>query len=122
MNIKKVLYIVTLATLMFSCAKEDSDAPEALWYLGKGDQSTDETQAKPKVFAFRNNSLFVNGECLYEFIEVQGGTFTMGADTNIYHDYNADELPQHQVTLSTYYIGTTEVPQRLWTAIMDLWF
>ena len=33
-------------------------------------------------------------------------------------DAEADEKPQHEVTLSDYYIGQTEVTQELWTAVM----
>jgi formylglycine-generating enzyme required for sulfatase activity len=43
---------------------------------------------------------------------VKGGTFTMGDDNS----NNAS--PAHQVTLSDYYIGQTEVTQALWKAVM----
>ncbi|MDD6784008.1 MAG: formylglycine-generating enzyme family protein [Prevotellaceae bacterium] len=48
---------------------------------------------------------------------VEGGTFTMGA-TAEQQDPRDDEKPAHQVTLSSYYIGETEVTQALWTAVM----
>ena len=44
---------------------------------------------------------------------VEGGTFQMGSD-----DDSIDEMPVHQVTLSDYYIGQTEVTQELWQAVM----
>ncbi len=52
-----------------------------------------------------------------KMVKVEGGTFTMGAsgtDT----EANDDEYPAHSVTLSTYYIGQTEVTQQLWRAVM----
>ncbi len=49
-----------------------------------------------------------------EMIEVKGGTFTMGDHIK----QNQDALPLHQVTLSDYYVGRTEVTQQLWTAVM----
>lgn len=49
-----------------------------------------------------------------EMIEVKGGTFVMGD----HNKQNADALPLHNVTLSSYYIGRTEVTQKLWTAVM----
>lgn len=49
-----------------------------------------------------------------EMIEVKGGTFVMGD----HNKQNADALPLHDVTLSSYYIGRTEVTQKLWTAVM----
>ena len=48
---------------------------------------------------------------------VEGGTFMMGAtdDDTLAQD---DERPQHQVTVSDFMIGQTEVTQELWTAVM----
>ena len=58
----------------------------------------------------------VNGVS-FNMVDVEGGTFTMGASSN---DANAesDEKPQHQVTVSSFAIGQTEVTQELWTAVM----
>jgi formylglycine-generating enzyme required for sulfatase activity len=51
----------------------------------------------------------------FEMCFVEGGTFTMGSDTS---DAQADEQPLHEVTLSNYYIGQTEVTQYLWRIVM----
>ena len=58
----------------------------------------------------------VNGVS-FQMVEVRGGTFTMGA-TSEQGDANDDEKPTHEVTLSDYYIGKTEVTQALWEAVM----
>ncbi|WP_254047794.1 formylglycine-generating enzyme family protein [Prevotella sp. P5-92] len=58
----------------------------------------------------------VNG-VTFNMIKVEGGSFFMGA-TKKQRNSDDDEKPAHQVTLSTYYIGETEVTQTLWTAIM----
>ena len=58
----------------------------------------------------------VNG-VTFNMIKVYGGTFTMGATSEQKNPDN-DEKPTHQVTLSSYYIGETEVTQALWTAVM----
>ncbi|MBR4897837.1 MAG: SUMF1/EgtB/PvdO family nonheme iron enzyme [Prevotella sp.] len=52
-------------------------------------------------------------------IRVDGGTFQMGAtsEQGISTEVT-NEKPVHKVTLSTYYIGETEVTQGLWYAIM----
>jgi len=50
-------------------------------------------------------------------IAVKGGTFMMGASDND-KDADKDEKPPHQVTLSDYAIGETEVTQELWQAVM----
>lgn len=54
----------------------------------------------------------------FKMIRVDGGTFTMGATSEQGSDAYDDEKPAHQVTLSSYYIGETEVTQALWEAVM----
>jgi formylglycine-generating enzyme required for sulfatase activity len=54
----------------------------------------------------------------FKMIRVQGGTFTMGCTSEQGSDCDGDEKPSHTVTLSTYYIGETEVTQELWKAVM----
>ena len=58
----------------------------------------------------------VNG-VTFTMVRVEGGTFTMGATAEQTGAFN-DETPAHQVTLSDYYIGQTEVTQALWKAVM----
>ena len=58
----------------------------------------------------------VNGVS-FNMIKVDGGTFTMGA-TSEQQNPDDDEKPTHQVILSSYYIGETEVTQALWKAVM----
>ena len=68
------------------------------------------------VTASQDETFTVNGVS-FKMIAVEGGTFMMGApddDT----EANADEKPAHQVTLSNYKIGETEVTQALWVAVM----
>ena len=54
----------------------------------------------------------------FKMVRVQGGTFTMGATSEQGSDASDREKPTHQVTLSNYYIGETEVTQELWQAVM----
>ncbi len=54
----------------------------------------------------------------FKMIKVEGGTFTMGATAEQEDDAWNTERPAHQVTLSDYYIGQTEVTQALWEAVM----
>jgi formylglycine-generating enzyme required for sulfatase activity len=54
----------------------------------------------------------------YKMIYVEGGTFRMGATPEQGSDAYDDEKPVHSVTLSSYYIGQTEVTQALWKAVM----
>lgn len=50
-------------------------------------------------------------------IYVEGGTFMMGATTTDSHT-DANQLPAHQVTLSSFYVSKYEVTQALWRAVM----
>ena len=70
-------------------------------------QRNDEMQ--PRSFTVENVS--------FTMMPVVGGLYTMGA-TSEQEDPDEDELPRHQVTLSNYYIGETEVTQALWEAVM----
>ena len=54
----------------------------------------------------------------FNMIRVQGGTFTMGCTSEQGSDCYDHEKPAHTVTLSTYYIGETEVTQELWKAVI----
>ena len=63
-----------------------------------------------------NKTYTVNGVS-FTMIGVEGGTFTMGSPDSDSDAYN-DEKPAHQVTLSSLYIGETEVTQALWQAVM----
>ena len=62
-------------------------------------------------------TIHVNG-VLFKMIKVQGGSFYMGATNEQSGDADIDEKPVHQVTLSDYQIGETEVTQALWEAVM----
>ena len=64
-----------------------------------------------------NQRFTVNGVS-FEMVRVEGGTFTMGATSEQGSDAYDDEKPTHQVTLSSYSIGKTEVTQALWQAVM----
>ena len=59
----------------------------------------------------------VNG-VTFKMLPVEGGTFTMGATSEQGSDAESDEKPTHSVTLSSYYMGETEVTQALWQAVM----
>ena len=63
----------------------------------------------------KGNRTFNVGGVEFTMIYVEGGTFMMGCDDA---DWFYSEKPVHQVTLSDYYIGQTEVTQKLWQAVM----
>ena len=59
----------------------------------------------------------VNGVS-FTMIRVDGGTFMMGATKAQDNNAHYSESPVHEVTLSTYMMGETEVTQALWQAVM----
>lgn len=65
-----------------------------------------------------NTKEFTVGGVTFTMVEVDGGTFQMGASMKQLGDAHDDEYPLHNVTLSDYYIGQTEVTQELWEAVM----
>ena len=69
--------------------------------------------------------VFTVGNVSFIMVRVDGGTFQMGATSEQGSDVDWDEIPAHQVTLSPYYIGETEVTQALWETVMGYnpsWF
>ena len=63
-----------------------------------------------------DESFTVNGVS-FAMVPVAGGTFTMGATHEQGTNIDSNEKPTHQVTLSSYMIGKTEVTQALWRAV-----
>lgn len=57
--------------------------------------------------------VFQIGKEYFDMKYVEGGTFIMGHPNN-----KKNERPTHEVTLSDFYIGKTEVTERLWQAVM----
>lgn len=62
--------------------------------------------------------LFTVNGVKFTMIQVEGGLFTMGATPEQGNEADSDEKPAHQVTLSSFMIGQTEVTQELWEAVM----
>ena len=54
----------------------------------------------------------------FTMVRVEGGTFTMGAADDQEGELYHYERPAHEVTLSSFCIGETEVTQALWEAVM----
>ena len=90
--------MLLMAFTFAACGSDDDDE--------KGDGT-------PK---FQNQTITVGGVS-FKMIAVEGGTFLMGSPESDTEAYD-DEKPQHEVTLSNYYIGETEVTQELWEAVM----
>jgi len=81
------------------------------------DQQTQQ-QCSLEVNVIVANTYTVNG-ITFTMIPVEGGTFTMGATEEQEYYAASNESPAHQVTLSDYAIGQTEVTSALWNAVMN---
>lgn len=106
-------------------AKRDIDELKKI--IGKLESEKRQLQVDADKFrALESNTLwFDDDKCalhykyfLYSLIKVEGGTFTMGATQEQGDDVSNREKPAHKVTLSTYRMGRTAVPQWLWVAVM----
>ena len=73
----------------------------------------------PGAPAIANKTFKVNGVS-FDMIAVEGGSFSMGATSEQVGDAKNNEYPAHPVTLSSFYIGKTEVTQALWEAVMGI--
>ena len=72
----------------------------------------EEPEPTPEVTSFTVNGV------TFKMVTIEGGTFTMGATDEQGDDALDREKPAHQVTLSSFRIGETEVTQELWEAVM----
>lgn len=109
---KATLYVPEVSLNAYKTARQWKEFGNILSVKGSGGK--DETSAK----ASYKNGILTIGKVQYKMVSVSGGTFKMGATSEQgYGDDN--EKPVHNVTLSSYFIGQTEVTQALWTAVME---
>lgn len=96
-NFLLLLMLLPVLTLV-ACGGDDKDEP------------------KPDTDKYATRVITVEG-ISFKMIKVEGGTYTMGAKDDD-NDAWSNEKPAHQVTVSTFAIGETEVTQELWQAVM----
>ena len=97
-----VMVLVAFAMMFAQCGSKPSSSEHA-----DGEENTPEEKL----------TFTVNG-VTFNMIFVKGGTFTMGATEEQGEDAEENEKPAHEVTVSDYYIGETEVTQALYEAVM----
>ena len=100
-----LLSLLLVGVLVVSCGDDDNEEDVQTSSSNQNGGSNDSGSEN----VFPGIVYTVNGVS-FKMIAVKGGTFQMGSDDG----YNA----VHQVTLSDYYIGETEVTQELWSAVM----
>ena len=126
---KLIVYLIALSVLLPTAMVAANSTPQKPPKITRRTKPAAKPTAKPRTPAKSSQSsrpmpLRVNQEPLtnriftansvsFKMVGVQGGTFEMGSN-----DGEDDEKPVHNVTLSSYYIGQTEVTQALWKAVM----
>lgn len=90
--------ISVAAGCIVSCSKSNVDGPNPMPY---GE-------------SFTETANDINMEMVY----VEGGTFQMGVSAESDADAYEREAPEHNVTVSSFYIGVYEVTQEQWQAVM----
>jgi formylglycine-generating enzyme required for sulfatase activity len=68
---------------------------------------------------FREEAWYLPDEPLLGFVEVPAGPFLMGSDRERDRDASADELPQHSVELSAYYVARYPVTMAQFRAFVQ---
>ena len=107
----------TYVLILVGVNSGNADKADQTESLSSSSAASNALSSDNKSSAFANVlPITVNG-ITFNMIKVDGGTFTMGA-TSEQEDPHKNEKPTHQVTLSSYYIGETEVTQELWKAVM----
>ncbi len=85
---------------------------ESVGVYGYGEEPEPETPEVGEAKTYTANGVS------FVMIPVEGGTFQMGATAEQGSDAESDEKPAHEVKLSSFSIGQTEVTQELWEAVM----
>ena len=100
-KISSILFVLILMTVIsMSCGKDEPVNPD-------DPVNPDEPQTET----------FTVNDVSFTMVPVEGGTFIMGTDYNSPDDFYWEQ-PAHEVTLSSYFIGQSEVTQALWQAVM----
>ena len=122
--------VIVAGDLNNDCVIDISDLTELIGYVlgegsgiaeadANGDGFVDVDDITDLInFLLHAHQTFVVNGVTFSMIKVDGGTFMMGATAEQGTIPKVGESPAHQVTLSTYSIGETEVTQALWLAVM----
>lgn len=81
--------------------------------IGQGGSSASQQGNNSSYSSSANVETFTVNGVTFEMVKVEGGTFSMGS-----YSGESDEQPVHSETVGTFYIGKTEVTQKLWAAVM----
>ena len=120
---RKGTYSFVLMLVFVSIATACSSKPQAITQTDPIPSSTNNDnilESENSVIPLDSNTLQmkVHG-VIFNMKFVKGGSFTMGATPEQGNDVNDNEKPVHNVKVSSFYIGETEVTQALWFTVMS---
>ncbi len=104
-----ILYLLIMSVVLLPSCVKDNETSEASQPDQGGNSTAFVLEGEIDSVVIRNVS--------FTMIKVEGGTFTMGAHEDDDEAFE-NERPEHGVILSDYYIGETEVTQKLWEAVV----
>lgn len=111
----KTRIIVLLCCISFSIMTSAQASGGQITRTKHGVVGTSRSKSSP----LQKKNFDVNG-IPFTMVKVDGGTFTMGMSLNrAKQTINENATPAHKVSLSSYYIGITEVTNELWNAVMN---
>lgn len=88
----------------------------AIFFLMPGrDKSEEQVKSEDVITESPEKETFTVNGVSFDMVRVEGGTFEMGSDDR---EAYSDEKPVHSETVKDFYIGSTEVTQDLWEAVM----
>jgi|GEM_PF-654185 len=108
-----VLFATTISFSAFASC--DTDNREEPIEVGNEDENENGNDMNEE-----NKTTFDLNGVTFKMVTVEGGTFTMGSDERAKGGGTqvSNQKGEHQVTLSTYMIGETEVTRALWNEVM----
>ena len=106
----------TITVNMVSTTQDDSQHQNS--GIGSGDSQQTGNQQVSVVTDSVGSEIFTLNGASFKMVRVEGGKFQMGATSDQGQYAESDEKPAHEVTLSTFRIGETEVTQAVWLAVM----
>lgn len=88
----------------------------AIFFLMPGHEKSEEQKKSEDVIPeYHEKETFTVNGVSFDMVRVMGGTFEMGSDDSDAFD---NEKPVHPERVKNFYIGSTEVTQDLWEAVM----
>ncbi|MDY5969915.1 MAG: formylglycine-generating enzyme family protein [Bacteroidales bacterium] len=115
--LRAMLIPAACVTAIFSAAACNNGSAPANNANGIAQKNSEKPHVVFSVKQEKGETFIVDG-ITFKMVRVDGGTFTMGATQEQASQYWDTEKPTHNVTLSTYLIGETEVTQALFEAVM----